>query len=116
MKFRLVINGEPVAATLYDNSAAHDFHQLLPLQLVLQDYASAEKIAYLPRKIDIAGAPPGFQPSAGDLAYYAPWGNLALFYRDQPYATGLVSLGRIDSGANAPKVAGTLRVRIEAVK
>ena len=116
MKIRMVINGTPVSATLYDNPAARDLQKLLPLELTLKDYASAEKIAYLPRKLDTAGVPPGFAPSAGDIAYYAPWGNLALFYQNQPYASGLVSLGRMDSGADALKVAGTPQVRIEAVK
>jgi hypothetical protein len=26
---------------------------------------------------------------------YVPWGNLALFYRDAPYANGLIILGRV---------------------
>jgi hypothetical protein len=34
----------------------------------------------------------------GDITYYAPWGNLAIFYRDFGYSPGLVRLGRIDSG------------------
>ena len=88
MKVHLIANGAPVTAVLYDNAAARDLMNLLPLELTLEDYASAEKIAYLPRKLDTAGAPPGFQPSSGDLAYYAPWGNLAIFYRDQPFAGG----------------------------
>ena len=52
----------------------------------------------------------------GDITYYAPWGNLAIFYRDQPYARGLVSLGRIESGIDALKAGGPLKVKIEAVK
>jgi len=116
MKLRFTLNGVPVAATLHDNAASKDLMKLLPLELTLEDYASAEKIAYLPRKLDTAGAPAGFDPSAGDLAYYAPWGNLAIFYRDQPFDRGLVSLGRIESGVEALKAAGTSKVTIEAVK
>jgi hypothetical protein len=116
MKLRITLNGAPLAATLYDNAASRDFLKLLPLKLTLEDYASAEKIAYLPRKLDTAAAPAGFDPSPGDLTYYAPWGNLAIFYRDQPFASGLVSLGRIESGVDALKVGGTLKVTIEAVK
>jgi len=37
----------------------------------------------------------------GDITYYAPWGNLAIFYRDFDYSRGLVRLGRIDSGIEA---------------
>lgn len=32
----------------------------------------------------------------GDITYYSPWGNLALFYRDFGHASGLVRLGRLD--------------------
>ena len=116
VKVRFTINGSPLVATLYDNAASRDFVKLLPLEVTLEDYASAEKIAYLPRKLETAAAPAGFEPSAGDITYYAPWGNLAIFYRDQPYARGLVSLGRIDAGVDALKVSGKSKVTIEAVK
>jgi hypothetical protein len=116
MKLRLTVNGAPVEATLHDNTASRDLLKLLPLELTLRDYASAEKIAYLPRKLDITGAPAGVDPSAGDITYYAPWGNLAIFYRDQPYADGLVSLGKIESGADALKAGDKLNVKIEALK
>lgn len=109
---RLLINGASVAATLEDNATVHDLLQLLPLTLSFRHYAAAEKIAYLPRKLTAAGAPAGFAPSAGDIAYYAPWGNLAIFYRDQPYAAGLVRLGRIDRGAGAVSVGGELKISI----
>ncbi len=33
----------------------------------------------------------------GDIAYYAPWGNLAIFYRDWGYGRGLIKLGTLDS-------------------
>jgi hypothetical protein len=114
MNLRLTVNGAPVSASLYDNAASRDLLKLLPLQLTLEDYASAEKIAYLPRKLDTAGAAAGFKPSRGDITYYAPWGNLAIFYRDQPFASGLVSLGRIESGIETLKVGGKLKVTIEA--
>jgi hypothetical protein len=44
------------------------------------------------------GAPAGFDPSVGDLTYYAPWGNLAIFYKEGNYASGLVPMGRVESG------------------
>src|SRR3954452_15741026 len=90
MNVRLTVNGAPVSASLYEHAASRDFLKLLPLELPLEDYASAEKIAYLPRKLDTAGTAAGFKPSSGDITYYAPWGNLAIFYRDQPFASGLV--------------------------
>ncbi|WP_337926728.1 cyclophilin-like fold protein [Paenibacillus caui] len=32
------------------------------------------------------------------ITYYAPWGNLAIFYRDFRYSSGLIKLGSIDAG------------------
>src|SRR6267143_6856939 len=113
MKIRLTINGKAINATLIDNATAKDFLSLLPMTLTLEDYAATEKIAYLPRKLSTAGAPPGSDPAVGDIAYYAPWGNLAIFYRDSPYARGLIPLGRMDSGIEALSVPGPLKVTIE---
>jgi hypothetical protein len=88
---------------------------MLPLTLSLDDYAATEKVSDLPRKLSIAGAPPGMTPVTGDLTYYAPWGNLAFFYKDFRYSTGLVKLGRIDSGIATLGQPGPLRVTISRV-
>ncbi|MFD7406522.1 cyclophilin-like fold protein [Streptomyces sp. NPDC059866] len=99
MNIRLTINGTPVDATLNDSAAARDFADQLPLDLTLTDFHQTEKIADLPRRLSTSGAPEGATPRAGDLAYYAPWGNLAVFYRDFPYSDGLIILGRIPESA-----------------
>ena len=116
MKIRLTINGKAISATLTTNGAAKDFLSLLPMTLTLDDYAATEKIAYLPRKLSTAGAPAGSDPSVGDIAYYAPLGNLAIFYRDTAYARGLIPLGWIDSGIEVLSVSGPLKVTIESVE
>lgn len=115
MKIRLVIRGASINATLFDNSTARDFISLLPMTVTLEDYAATEKITYLPRKLSIKDAPAGIDPSVGDITYYAPWGNLAIFYRDFAYSKGLVKLGRIDSGTGALNAPGSVKVTIEAV-
>lgn len=101
-----------ITATLDDSPAARDFASLLPLTLTLDDYNATEKISNLPRRLAIEGAPAGFDPSPGDLAYYAPWGNLAIFYKDFGYSRGLVKLGTIVSGGEALDVPGSLKVTI----
>lgn len=90
-----------LTATLADNPTARDFAALLPLTLTLRDYAGTEKISDLPRKLATTDALTGYQPAAGDLTYYAPWGNLALFYQDFSYSNGLILLGRLDAGWEA---------------
>jgi hypothetical protein len=49
----------------------------------------------------------------GGIAYYAPWGNVAIFYKDFGYSKGLIGLGRIDSGIDALNLPGSLKVAIE---
>jgi len=115
MKIRLAIDGQSVAATLVDNATTRDFLSLLPLTLKLEDYASTEKIAYPPRKLSTDGAPAGIDPDVGDITYYAPWGNLAIFYKDFGYARGLVKIGRIDSGLEVLRAPGQLQATIERV-
>lgn len=114
MKIHLLINGQPVSATLDDNAAARDFLAMLPLTLSLSDYASTEKIADLPKKLLTQGAPAGHAADAGDITYYAPWGNLAIFYRTFKYANGLVHLGRLDAGVDLLREQESLTVIIEA--
>ncbi|MEW6688641.1 MAG: cyclophilin-like fold protein [Pseudomonadota bacterium] len=113
VKIRLLIDGKVVTATLTDSATAKDFLSLLPMTLTLEDYAATEKISYLPRKLSTAGAPAGVDPDPGDIAYYAPWGNLAIFYKDFGYSRGLVKLGRIDSGIETLSVRGSLKATIE---
>lgn len=115
MKIRLTINGKSTTATLDDNPTARDFLALLPLTLMLEDYASTEKIAYPPRKFSTQGAPVGIDPEVGDITYYAPWGNLALFYRDFGYSPGLIRLGRFDADVDMIRTKGSLKATIEAV-
>jgi hypothetical protein len=115
MKIRLTFGGKAVEATLLDNATARDLLSLLPMTMALEDYSSTEKIGYPPRKLSTAGAPAGVDPSVGDIAYYAPWGNLAIFYKDFGYSRGLIVLGRIESGIEALNVPGSLKVTIERV-
>jgi hypothetical protein len=113
MRIRLEFNGTVMHATLEDNATARDFASLLPLTLMLNDFASTEKVADLPRRLSTNGAPPGSTPAACDIAYYAPWGNLALFYRGFAYSTGLVKLGVLDDDIAAFRDPGSHTVTIE---
>ncbi|MEV3906913.1 cyclophilin-like fold protein [Streptomyces canus] len=113
MHIRLTLNGHRIAATLNDSATARDFAAQLPLTLSLRDFHQAEKIADLPRKLSTSGAPQGTDPEVGDLAYYAPWNQLATYYRDAPYATGLVPLGRMDrSGVEQLATADEITIEV----
>ena len=108
-------NGESVEAILEESAAARDFRALLPLTLTLTDYNATEKIADLPRRLSMEGAPVSIDPEPGDLAYYAPWGNLAIFYKDFGTSRGLVRLGRLSRIPDAFRRSGPVSVTIEAV-
>ncbi|MBY5281314.1 hypothetical protein F2Y95_05925 [Aphanizomenon flos-aquae CCAP 1446/1C] len=99
--------------TLIDSKTTQDFISLLPLTLTLEDYARTEKISYLPKKLSTEDAPPGSDPAVGDIAYYSPWENLAMYYNDSGYANGLVILGKIDGGIETFNVPGSVEVTIE---
>jgi hypothetical protein len=116
MRIRFMVSAKAITATLVDSATARDFASLLPRTLTLEDYARTEKIRTLPRRLSIEGVPPGYDPSPGDIAYYAPWGNLAVFYRDSGYAAGLVLLGKVDSGMETFDVPGSVRVTIELLR
>jgi hypothetical protein len=116
MKIRIIVDGAELTATLEDNVASRDFAALLPLDLTLKDYNGTEKIADLPSRLSTTGLPEGVAPNIGDITYFAPWGNLALFYRDFGYARGLVRLGRIESGVERLAGGGALSARIERVE
>ncbi|MGA5192649.1 cyclophilin-like fold protein [Streptomyces exfoliatus] len=113
MDIRVTLDGRPVEATLNDSLAARDFAKLLPLALDLTDFHGIERVADLPRKLDTDGAPEPTAAKIGDIAYYAPWGNLALFYKDGPSASAdLLILGHLDVGTYQLGRAG--RITIEA--
>jgi hypothetical protein len=116
MKIRIRVGDKVFTATLIDSKTSRDFISLLPLTLTLKDYAGTEKVSDLPKRLSTEGAPSGSDPSIGDITYYAPWGNMAIFYRDFGYSRGLVILGKIDSGIEALNVPGSVRVTIELIK
>lgn len=98
-RIKLTVNGnEEVFITLDDNQASRDFLEMLPLTLTFEDFNNTEKIATLPNELSTEGQPSGYIPKTGDFAYYAPWGNISVFYKDFRYSDSLYKLGTIESG------------------
>jgi hypothetical protein len=71
-------------ASLEDNPSARDLVSLLPLSLLVEDYAANEKIVYLPRKLTTEGSGPFGNEAPGDLCHYAPVGEPRPFLRGLP--------------------------------
>jgi hypothetical protein len=116
VKIRIKLDDKTLTATLADNATSRDLVSLLPLTLTLKNYASTEKISYLARKLSTEGAPAGCDPNVGDITYYAPWGNLAIFYKDFGYSDGLIKLGKIDGDLGALNTSGELKATIEVIE
>ncbi|MFJ2374593.1 cyclophilin-like fold protein [Streptomyces sp. NPDC087769] len=113
MRLRVTLDGQPVNATLNTSPAARDLASLLPLTLDLENFHGLERVADLPRKLTTSGAPAPAAAKTGDIAYYAPWGNLALFYQDGPAAsTDLLVLGHLD--VDADQLGRATRITLEA--
>ena len=114
MKIQLRFRDATFTVNLVDQAATRDLVSMLPLKLTVGDFASAEKIAYLPSKLSTQGAPAGTDAQVGDLTYYAPWGNLAFFYRKGSYASGLVHLGRVEGAVDglARQEEGTVTIEL----
>ncbi|GGF66479.1 cyclophilin-like fold protein [Alteromonas lipolytica] len=96
MNIVFTVGDKKLSATLDDSAAAQDFLSRLPLTMTLKDYAGIERVAYFDRPLIIDGAPAGHKAKAGDITYYAPWGNLAIFGKSFGYASGLIKLGAFD--------------------
>ena len=114
VKLKITVDDRILPATMLNNETSRDFISLLPLTLTLKDYAGTEKISDLPKRLSTQSAPSGSDPSVGDIAYYSPWGNLAIFYKDFGYSSGLIILGRIETGIEKlESMDGDFKVTIE---
>lgn len=97
-RIKLTVNGNEIFVRLDNNQASREFLEMLPLTLTFEDFNNTEKIATLPDELSTEGLPSGYTPEAGDFSYYAPWGNISVFYKDFRYSNSLYKLGTIESG------------------
>jgi len=86
----VVVGNETFNATLFDNPTSLSLMEQMPFSVEIEDYAGNEKIFYPPEILSKDGAPNGAAPTIGDIMYYAPWGDVAIFYKEFRFATGLI--------------------------
>jgi hypothetical protein len=115
MRLRFIFADQDFTATLEDNPSARDLASMLPLDLKISDYSTNEKIAYLPRKLTEEGSGRFGGEAPGDLCYYAPWGNLAMFHGSYRWSQGLIRLGRLDAGPKPLLLRGEFPLRVETL-
>lgn len=94
---KITVGSETFPVTFFINPTTNSLLEQMPLLADLEDYAGLEKIFYPPEKLSTEDAPEGTEPLAGDIMYYAPWGDVAIFYKDFRYAKGLIPLGHIEN-------------------
>ncbi|MCH3950451.1 MAG: cyclophilin-like fold protein [Acidaminococcus sp.] len=111
MKIEVNDGTHKVVFSLNGSNASKSLLEQLPLSITVENYSSEEKIFY-PKKLSTSGTPRS-DAKAGKLAYYAPWGDVVMFYQDGPSgASGLYELGEAVEGKEQIKqLSGTITVK-----
>lgn len=95
---------------LNDSQAAKELYAQLPLTLKVENYSDNEKIFYPPKELKTGGTPKS-KGRKGSLSYYAPWGDVVMFYEAAGSASGLYELGTVVSGENdISKLSGKITI------
>lgn len=112
MQIKVVSGTYEVVYELNDSRAAKELYAQLPLSLEVENYGRNEKIFYPPEKLDTADTPLA-AAGKGTLAYYAPWGDVVMFYDHYEAGNGLFALGKVISGEeNIEKLNGTVTITV----
>lgn len=98
MRISVKANGKTTEFELNNSPAARELYAQLPLSLTVENYGNNEKIFYPPEKLNTTDTPQA-DAQVGTLAYYAPWGNVVMFYGSFGSAAGLYELGHAISGS-----------------
>lgn len=101
-----------VVYALNDSPAAQSLLSQLPLTVAVEDFSANEKVFYPPQELDTTDTPLA-EGGAGTLAYYAPWGDVVLFYDSFSTNSSLFALGEAVSGAeDISQMTGTITVEV----
>ena len=118
MKINIKIGGKILAATLADNATARDFLSVLPVSVSMKDLFGREKYGDLPKALSEEG-PRKNGYEVGDIAYWSPDHQFAVFYRQHGQSIpspGIIPIAKIDGGTGAFNVPGSLKVTIEVAE
>lgn len=111
-KIKMTFDNQEVVIKVFEGKTSEDFLKQLPLILPFEDFGGIEKIAYLNQKLIVANEDSKGEKS--DFCYYAPWGNLTVFYKEYGNAHGLVKIGYIQEGKEyLAKIKNDTKIKIE---
>ncbi len=93
---------------LNDSPASKSFVGMMPFSATVSDYSTNEKVFDPPARLSTSD---GIQEAcpAGSIAYFSPWGNVAMYYGDAPPYAGLYLMGHaVEGGEHIGSLAGTV--------
>jgi hypothetical protein len=118
MKIEIKLAGRILSATVADNKTARDFVSLLPLSLSMKDLFGREKYGDLPKALSKEG-PAKNRYDVGDIAYWSPNRQFAVYYRQDGESIpspGVIPIAKIDAGVEAFNVEGSVTVTVALAK
>lgn len=118
MKIQIRIADRVIIASVADNATARDFVSLLPLSVSMKDLFGREKYGDLPKPLSEKGPrEKGYE--VGDIAYWSPAHHFAVYYHQDGESIpspGIIPIAKIDAGAEAFNIPGSVKVSIEIAK
>lgn len=113
MKIKVTNKDFSIKYELNDSEAANNLYKQLPITTTVKDYSDDEKIFYSSERLNTNNGIQG-SAKAGDLAYFAPWGDVVFYYKDFGSYPGLYILGRaLNNEDKISSLSGT--IKIEAI-
>lgn len=110
MHISVQAKGSITVFELNNSQAAKALYAQLPLSIKAEPYGHNEMIFYPPKKLETNNTPLA-SAKVGTLAYYAPWGDVVMFYKDFGFASSLYELGQAVSGTeHIQNMSGTISI------
>lgn len=109
---KIIVKSDKYSVTyqLNNSQAAKELYAQLPLTLKVENYSDNEKIFYPPKELKTDGTPKS-EGQKGSLSYYAPWGDVVMFYEAAGSASELYELGTVVSGeSDISKLSGKITI------
>ena len=112
MKIQVQAGEMIIVYELNSSNAAKALYAQLPLTLEVENFSTNEKVFYPPQELPTEKTPTA-DAKKGTLAYYAPWGDVVMFYEGFGTGSGLYELGEVVFGKdNIEKLSGTIVITI----
>lgn len=109
MKILVKSEGYEIIYELNDSRAAKELYEQLPLTAEVEPFSNNEMTFY-PEKLNTEDTPLS-SGKTGSLSYYAPWGDVVMFYAPCTPNNSLYELGTVVSGKeNIQNLSGTITV------